>query len=122
MKKKWEANPDFLMFKTVFFSSPSFKLLWKSIYSPFGFFLAFSFLSIISPVLFLFSAKTLFLKLIGYKSKLEKEAEIEAKNIEEAHAKAKAYSEWFMKNEGRGEPPITPLYENVSNYDCPPEK
>ena len=38
----------------------------------------------------------MFKKLIGYKSKLEKQAELEAKQFEEAKAKADAW----MKNEG----------------------
>jgi len=95
-KKKTQEHKFVMMLKEAYKNNVSLKLIYKMIFSPLGFFLGFCFLSIVSPVMFLFSLLTLFKKIIGYKSKLEKEAEKQSKEDEEAIQRSKE----FMKKEG----------------------
>ena len=83
--------------------SASLKLLYKRILSPIGFIIGFVMFSFITPILFPFSLWRLFKKLIGYKSKLEKESEKET----QAYEKAVEKSEEFLKNEGNAMPVLT---------------
>jgi len=78
--------------------SPSFKLMVRIIFNPISCVILFSLFVIVSPLSFIWTIFGLSKKVIGYKSKLQKESEAELAAIE----KAKKHSEDFMKNEGRG--------------------
>lgn len=94
-KKKTEQHEMFVAYKEALKRSASMQMLWKAIFSPLGASIAFIFMCIVSPIMFPFSLITLFKKLIGYKSELEKKVEVEEKSYEEA----KKRSDHFMKNE-----------------------
>jgi predicted membrane protein len=91
--KKYEIVTDII---NQFKQQASFQLIWKIIFNPFSIFVAYIIFCIISPILLPFSLITLFKKMIGYKSPLQKRAEQEKKDMEESESKSK---EW-MKNEG----------------------
>jgi len=107
-KKKMKKNETVMFMVEAFKKSPNFLRLWKMIYNPFTLFVLLMILAIISPVVFIFSAFSLLKKLVGYKSKLQKQAEAEEKAMEEAKKK----SEEFMKNE---------VVENIG-FEFEPEK
>lgn len=86
--------------------SPSLQLIRKTIFSPLGFILGSVFLIIVAPFMFPFSVITGIKKIVGYKSKLEKQADAEEKQMEEAMAASKRESAEFMKNEVREMPDI----------------
>lgn len=97
-KKKLAKYPSVAVFLNALKSVASAQLILKKIFGPLGYSIGFVLLCIISPVMFPFSIITLFKKLIGYKSKLEKKAEEELKDAERAEQR----SNDFMRNEGRG--------------------
>lgn len=76
--------------------SPSFKLLEKRIRNPYSYFLIYIVFCIISPILLPSILVSIFKKITGYKSELEKKSEEERKLQEEAQKKHK---EW-METEG----------------------
>ena len=74
----------------------SIRLAHRSVFNPYVYFMCYVLFCILSPLFFLSSLKSIFKKIIGYKSKLEKQVEEEEKKFEEAQ---KAHED-FMKNEG----------------------
>lgn len=96
LKKTVEAHEYVMDMINAVKQMASAKFLWKKIFSPYGYFIGYLIFCIVAPFLFIASLVTLSKKLIGYKSKLEKDAEVEEKMAEEAQKEAK---EW-MANEG----------------------
>lgn len=94
-KKKTEQHEFFNAYKEALKRSASLQWLWKAIFSPVGFSLGFMFMCTVSPIMFPFSLITLFKKLIGYKSDLEKKVDVE----QESYERAKRKSDDFMNNE-----------------------
>lgn len=76
--------------------SPSVKFMIKQILSFKFLFSLYLVFCIISPILMIFTTFSIVKKLIGYKSKLQKEAEEEVKKVEEAK---KEQDDW-LRNEG----------------------
>jgi hypothetical protein len=72
------------------------RLAHKKIFNPFNYFVLYILFCIMCPFFFLSSLKSIFKKIIGYKSKLEIQVAEEERKFEEAQ---KA-SEEFMRNEG----------------------
>lgn len=102
LKKKVEQMGVMPMISGYLNQSASLQLIKGSILSPFGFVLGSLLLIIVAPFMFPFSVITGLKKLVGYKSKLEKKADAEEKQMEEAMAASKKQSAEFMKSEGRG--------------------
>jgi superfamily I DNA/RNA helicase len=65
----------------------STQFIIKQIFNVRGYFIAFIIICFIAPFLFPFSLFSLFKKIIGYKSKLEKQANEEARKVKEAQEK-----------------------------------
>ncbi len=76
--------------------SPSYAKIQKLIYNPFIIIIGLIVFAIICPILFPLAIFSILKKLIGYKTKLEIEAEQQLKAMEES----KRQSEEFIKNEG----------------------
>ena len=96
-KKQMVKYPMLMTFKETFMKTAGLQLVYNMLFSPPTFILGFVLLCFASPLIFPFSLLTLFKKLIGYKSKLEKQAD----DITESYEKSKKESEEFMKNEDR---------------------
>ncbi len=94
----------------IYKSNAQMQLLWKKIYNPLGVLCVAILYIILCPILFLISFKNLFKKAIGYKSKLEKKAEEEARLFEES----KKQSEEFMKTEGFINPNVETYPESIN--------
>lgn len=77
MKADAEKNRTIMAFIHGLKKSSSARLLGKTIFGIEGFILGFIFLAVASPFLFLFSLFSLFKRMVGWKSKLEKKAEAE---------------------------------------------
>lgn len=91
-KRKGELYDRIMEIKSAMLQSASFKFMYKKIFNPFVITAFLIFFSIVSMFMLPLSLWELFKKLIGYKSKLEKQADEEAA----AYARAKD----FMKDEG----------------------
>lgn len=97
--KKQARNNQFVkILIEVYKSSPSCKLLLRIVFNPATILIIIGLFILFSPLSFIWSLIAIFKKAIGYKSKLQKESDIEIAEIE----RAKKKSEEFMKNEGRG--------------------
>ena len=99
LRNKYNTKPEYEQVRLIvntYMQMAAIKLLYKKVVSPVGLIGSFVFLSIVSPFVFPFTLISLFKTLIGYKSKLEKQVELETKQFEEA----KKWSDDFMKNEG----------------------
>jgi len=98
--KKFKQKPEYEQYKAFYkslMSSASMMLLKTKIWNWYTVsFVMIPLFIFVSPFLFPSSLFSLIKKMFGYKSKLEKKAEVEEKLSEEASIKAK---EW-MKNEG----------------------
>ncbi len=108
--KKFKQNPNYEQFKAFYqalFSSASMMLLKTKFWNWYTISFVITPLFIfVCPFLFPSSLFSVLKKSVGYKSELEKKAEIEEKSMEEARKK----SEEFMKNEGDMNP-IEPDFE-----------
>ena len=93
-KKRKEQYEYLVKMKETMFKTATLKLTLKLIFNPLGYLIMFLFFSLVSQIMFTFSLIRLSKKMVGYKSKLEKQAEQESKAYERA-------KEW-RKNEGGG--------------------
>lgn len=98
LKKQFAGNEMIMMIKQGIMQSAQGKMMKKIIFSPPTFIFAGIAFIIASPLMLPFSVWSHVKKLLGYKSKLQKQAESETKAMEEA----KKQSDEFMKTEGRG--------------------
>ena len=98
VKKELEKKPMAMMiWNSLKTSMPAnLEKIRKIIFGPTGYILGFVFLAIASPFMLPFTLIRHFKKAIGYKSKLDKQADAETKQMEEAEISAKE----FMKHEG----------------------
>ncbi len=111
-KNKLKLKPEYAQYTSIYYAlleRPSIQLLKQRLWNWYTITFIFTPLFIIlSPFLLPPSLFSLIKKLFGYKSKLEKEAEIEEKSAEEARIRAE---EW-MKNEGDMNPPFDETFFN----------
>lgn len=98
VKKELEKKPMAMMiWNSLKTSMPAnLEKMRKIIFGPTGYILGFVFLAIASPFMLPFTLIRHFKKAIGYKSKSDKQADVETKQMEEAEISAKE----FMKHEG----------------------
>ncbi len=97
-KKRLEAE-EYAIYKELFNQykqMSSIQLIWRKVFNPMSYFVGYIIFCIVTPIILPMSLITLFKKLIGYKSDLQKRAEMEGKRMEEANERE---HEW-MKNEG----------------------
>ncbi len=103
-KKKAQQHPYFPMVMSYYEGSPTFRSAIKKMVSPYTAIVGLVLLLFVSPFMFPFSLVQILQEAIGYKSKLEKEAD--AEQAEQAEIAKKAQE--FMKHEGRFAEEVVP--------------
>lgn len=105
VKKKEEQYSTVIAIIKAYKEQATYKLLWKKIFNPITYVAVYILFCITSPIFFPFSLFKLIRKMFGYKTKLEKQSEIENQKAEEAR---KRHEEW-MKTEGDMMPDQQPI-------------
>lgn len=113
LKKSVESHQMVMMFLDTIKKLASTQFLLKQIFNIKGYLFGYLIFCIISPILTPFSLITLFKKMIGYKSDLQKKAEAEGKKMEEDEKLAKVW----MKNEGVREYIENPINPIINDCD-----
>ena len=96
LKKSVESHQIVMMILDTIKKMASTQFILKQMFNIKGYVIGYLIFCIISPILLPFSLFTLFKKMIGYKSDLQKKAEAEREKMEKSQNESK---EW-MKNEG----------------------
>jgi hypothetical protein len=113
LKKSAESHQMVIIFLDSIKKLAATQFLLRQIFNIKGYFIGYLIFCIISPILLPFSLSTLFKKMIGYKSNLQKKAEAEGAKMEQAEKDAK---EW-MKNEGVQEYIENPINPIINDCD-----